>query len=53
MVTVPVAVVVPPVTLTVTVTVSPGKDGFGVWAVMVVVVTGKFTECPVDALLGS
>ena len=50
-VTVPVAVVDPPVTETETLTVCPGLDGLGVWAVMVVVVIGKFTECPVEVLL--
>jgi hypothetical protein len=52
-VTVPVGVVDPPVTVTVTLTDCPTVDGSGVWAVMVVVVAGKFTVCPVDLLLGS
>ena len=50
--TVPVGAVDPPVTVTVTVTVPPTVDGLGVWAVMVMVVAGKFTVCPTEALLG-
>lgn len=52
MVTVPVGVVIPPVTETVTLTVCPRLDGSGVCAVIVVVVAGKFTVCAAVPLLG-
>lgn len=51
MVTVPVGGVAPPVTDTVTLTDCPADDGFGVLAVMVVIVGGNATVWPTDPLL--